>query len=180
MGLCTSGKISWNIGAPTTRRQVAPLERRPQRSGRDEVQRALVQRMAGGHGELRGVALEDGKPGGLRQRDDLRLGVGQRDPIADHQHRPLGAEQERGDLRHACRIDPPAPARVRGRLDVDVGLLVQRVHRQREEDRSLRGSIATLKARRRARGTSWAWWIWVAHLQTGRAMSTSGPDRCGS
>ena len=94
--------------------------------------------MAGGHGELRGIALEDGKPGGLRQRDDLRLGVGQGDPIAHHQHRPLGAEQERGDLRHAGRIDPPAPARVRRRLDVDVGLLVQRVHRQREEDRSPR------------------------------------------
>ena len=40
--------------------QIATLERCPQRRGRDEVQRALVEGMAGGHGELRGIALEGG------------------------------------------------------------------------------------------------------------------------
>ena len=40
--------------------------------------------------------------------------------------------------------------------------------------------MAVLNARRSARGTSWAWWISAAHLQSGRAMSTSGPLRSGS
>ena len=65
--------------------QVARLEHLLQRPGRDEVHGAEVQRMLRGRRELGGVALEDRHAGHLRERDDFRLGVGERDAVADHQ-----------------------------------------------------------------------------------------------
>ena len=50
----------------------------------------------------------------------------------------LRGDEQRGDFRHPRRIDAAAPVRVRRRTDVDVGLLVERVHRERQEHRALR------------------------------------------
>jgi len=175
-----SGKISRKKRRPGDEQHVAALDSGAQGPRGDEVDASHVERMPGGEVVLGGVALEHRRAQRFRHRGGLRLGVGHRDVVADHQHRALGGEQEAGGLLHGGGIDAPTPAGVRRGHDLDLGLLVERVERQRQEDRTARRLHGRLeRAAQRARDV-----VSVVDLRRplaqGRAISTSGPLSSGS
>jgi hypothetical protein len=114
----------WNTGDPTARSTSQPSK---------AAHIADVQRVGVGDVCLRGVVLTDLGAHQLGDDEQLVHGPAQRDAVAGHKHRSRRAKEHLGQLGDGAGVGPRAPAGVGRGANVDLGLLIEHIHRHAQE-----------------------------------------------